>query len=234
MSNEFCAKCYLKNIDTCTINPHYYEFKNNVCEFKAGLCNPNFNKTLNLLCEYYIINNHRYIKKCCYKAIFPIFQHMGVFKEIFITSTLDFSNYVRIKLLEEYDFDINMRMMGINNFKIIYLGKEKKINPEFTSGHKDKMLIESLQSISFLRTMNDNAIDILKNELTKKDNLLKKSNNELFKTDRLNKRLVNLLTIYKYHELNNVQKYNYEDIKEKNKKLNSEFKRVAKLTKLNK
>ena len=47
-------------------------------------------------------------------------------------------------------------------------------------------------------------------------------------------RLVNILTIYKYHELNNVQKYNYEEIKEKNKKLNNEFKRVAKLMKLNK
>ena len=63
-------------------------------------------------------------------------------------------------------------------------------------------------------------LDIIKDDLSKKD--------------KLNKRLVNLLTIYKYHELNNVQKYNYEEIKNRNKKLNNEFKRVAKLMKLNK
>ena len=55
----------------------------------------------------------------------------------------------------------------------------------------------------------------------------------LNKKDKLNKRLINVLTIYKYHELNNVQKYDYNEIKQKNKKLNLEFKRVAKLMKLN-
>lgn len=252
-SNEYCYYCNIKNKnDTSIINSYYYEFKNNVCEFKAGLCNPNFNITLNLLCEYYIINNNRYIKKCCYNSIQPTFQHMGVFKEMFITSTLDFSNYVRIKLLEEYDFDINMRMMSTNSFKIIYSGKEKIINDKIIN---DNRLIEAMQTISFLREINDDAIDILKSKLFKKDKQIneltfkyekletdniylikecKKLNNELSKRDKLNKRLVNLLTIYKYHELNNVQKYDYQEIKEKNKKLNQEFKRVAKLMKLNK
>ena len=70
------------------------------------------------------------------------------------------------------------------------------------------------------------------NKINKLENKNKELSNELSKKNKLNKRLVNILTIYKYHELNNVQKYNYEEIKEKNKKLNSEFKRVAKLMKL--
>ena len=121
----------------------------------------------------------------------------------------------------------------------------------------DKILINALQTISFLREMNDDAIDILKMKLTKKEELIKKiqndhdklknKNNELeidnkvlicrleqqniklSKKDDLNKRLINILTIYKYHELNNVQKYNYNEIKQKNKQLNQEFKRIYKL-----
>lgn len=91
--------------------------------------------------------------------------------------------------------------------------------------HKDKMIIEILQHISFLREMNDVCINKLKHE----NNELKIKNNKIVK---LNKRLVNLLTIYKYHEFNEVEKYDYNEIKQKNKALNSEFKRVAKLMKL--
>ena len=90
---------------------------------------------------------------------------------------------------------------------------------------------------NIITELND-AIDILKNENNKlKDELENNKKfyvNELSKKDKLNKRLVNILTIYKYHELNNVQKYNYQEIKNRNKKLNSEFKRVAKLMKLDK
>lgn len=97
--------------------------------------------------------------------------------------------------------------------------------------------VQSQVLISMLKTDKNK----LKNKLNKKTNQilnlskkLNNLNNELSKKDKLNKRLVNLLTIYKYHELNNVQKYDYQEIKEKNKKLNQEFKRVAKLMKLNK
>lgn len=69
-----------------------------------------------------------------------------------------------------------------------------------------------------------------KNDLIKDE--LEETKKQSSKKDKLNKRLVNLLTIYKYHEFNNVEKYDYNSIKEKNKKLNSEFKRVAKLMKL--
>ena len=139
--------------------------------------------------------------------------------------------------------DINVNYCNkINNLEsklLEQINKNKELEKIFKnlgSCQKDKMIVEILQSISFLREMNDDAIDILKNENNKlKDELENNKKfyvNELSKKDKLNKRLVNLLTIYKYHELNNVQKYNYEEIKEKNKKLNSEFKRVAKLMKL--
>jgi hypothetical protein len=55
---------------------------------------------------------------------------------------------------------------------------------------------------------------------------------QLNKKDKLNKRLIDVLTIYKNHEFNIVEKYDYKSIKENNKKLNLEFKRVAKLMKL--
>jgi hypothetical protein len=101
----------------------------------------------------------------------------------------------------------------------------EKILKNFGSDQKDKMIIEILQSISFLREMNDDTIDKLKHENTE----LKV---KLNKKDKLNKRLINILKIYKYHEFNNVEKYDYNEIKQKNKTLNSEFKRVAKLMKL--
>ncbi len=61
---------------------------------------------------------------------------------------------------------------------------------------------------------------------------LRELKEKLVKKDNLNKRLVNLLTVYKYQEFNDVKKYDYLEIKQKNKALNTEFKRVAKLMKL--
>lgn len=128
--------------------------------------------------------------------------------------------------------DINENYCNkINNLEsklLEQINKNKELEKIFKnlgSCQKDKMIVEILQSISFLREMNDDAIDILKNE----NNKLK---DEISKKNKLNKRLINLITIYKYHEFNDVEKYDYNSIKEKNKKLNSEFKRVAKLMKL--
>ncbi len=59
------------------------------------------------------------------------------------------------------------------------------------------MIVEILQSISFLREMNDDAIDKLKDENKKlKDELYNNKKiyiDKLSKKDKLNKRLVNLL-----------------------------------------
>jgi hypothetical protein len=55
---------------------------------------------------------------------------------------------------------------------------------------------------------------------------------ELNKKDELNKRLINTLMLYRYSEFNNTITYDYEEIKKRNKTLNTEFKRVAKLMKL--
>ena len=73
--------------------------------------------------------------------------------------------------------------------------------------------------------MNDDTIDKLKHENTE----LKV---KLNKKDNLNKRMINILMLYKSNEFNIVEKYDYNEIKQKNKTLNSEFKRVAKLMKL--
>jgi hypothetical protein len=48
----------------------------------------------------------------------------------------------------------------------------------------------------------------------------------------LNKRLIDTLMLYRYKEFNNTTTYDYDEIKQKNKALNNEFKRVAKLIKL--
>ena len=71
----------------------------------------------------------------------------------------------------------------------------------------------------------DDIIIELKNEI----NILKE---ELNKKDMLNKRLIDTLMLYRYKEFNNTTTYDYNKIKQKNKALNAEFKRVAKLKKL--
>ncbi len=73
----------------------------------------------------------------------------------------------------------------------------EKIFKNLGSCQKDKMIVEILQSISFLREMNDDAIDKLKDENKKlKDELYNNKKiyiDKLSKKDKLNKRLVNLL-----------------------------------------
>jgi hypothetical protein len=57
-------------------------------------------------------------------------------------------------------------------------------------------------------------------------------NEKLNEKTILNKRLINILTTYRYNELHNIKIYNYEEIGQKNKKLNNEFLKIAKLMKL--
>ena len=110
-----------------------------------------------------------------------------------------------------------------NDFTLLNLIKSTNLND---NEYCNLQIINYQSDIEKIKQEYDNKI----NELKTKN---KELENELSKKDKLNKRLVNILPIYKYHELNDVQKYNYKEIKEKNKKLNSEFKRVAKLMKLN-
>lgn len=81
-----------------------------------------------------------------------------------------------------------------------------------------------MQKKNIIIELND-IIDKLKDE----NNKLKV---KLNKKDILNKRMINILICYKSNEFNIVEKYDYNAIKQKNKALNTEFKRVAKLMKL--
>lgn len=128
--NNKCSLCLNLEKNESINNDYFYSFKNNICDYKVIFQFSNYSQELNLLCDYYKKNNNIYIKKCCYDNIFPyIQQQMGQFKEIFITSTLDFSNYVQIKLLNEYCFEIHFGMgQTVNSLKINYLGNEKMIN----------------------------------------------------------------------------------------------------------
>jgi hypothetical protein len=105
--------------------------------------------------------------------------------------------------IELWDID-KLNKSSNNNFKLMMWGYP--INQQIIN--YDLQIINYQSDIEKIKPEYDNKI----NELETK---YKKLENELSKKDKLNKRLVNILTNYKYHELNNVQKYNYQDIKEK-------------------
>lgn len=110
----------------------------------------------------------------------------------------------------------------LNTIKSNLLNKENETND----------LKKILESFKYKLSESNKKLDKVNCEFIMLENINENINNKLEEHSKVNKRLVNLLTIYKYHEFNNVEKYNYNSIKEKNKKLNSEFKRVAKLMKL--
>lgn len=145
----------------------------------------------------------------------------------------ELEKYVRIRNKIYYGRASNSYKVGTNPYNDYTKNQLYELN---------KILVKSKENLEIELNKKDcemqNIIKELKSqykqELMEQADKLETINNELYKKDKLNKRLVNILTIYKYHELNNVKKYNYEEIKEKNKKLNNEFKIVAKLMKLNK
>lgn len=203
---EICkCKTKLNNISKEQQNSdgYIYTFTNLLCKFEYVLYSP-YNITLELLCDHYIINDRKYIKKCCYEKIifnikadllkFTINNELEDFEDIFNTDTLDISNYIEVIYNDDYKFFTYETKLLLNGQKInlpIYINDDNKLEKEF---------------------------DILKN----------KYNN----IHMLNQRLINTLKLYKYHEFNTIEKYDYEEIKQKNKKLNQEFKRIAKLMKL--
>lgn len=211
-------KCYYCNMpdNNYSFNNNYTMiFSNNSFRFEQGLCNPNFEMKLNINCDYYIINNNKYIKYCCYKSIVNVLP--TPIKEIFIDSTLDFSNYVRIKKLKEYNFDIATR---IHDLEINYFGKKLSLSI-------NKLELYETEKLKF-----DNKLNAKDNIITNFQNKIYKLEEELNKKDMLNKRLIDTLMLYRYKEFNNTTTYDYDEIKQKNKALNAEFKRVAKLMKL--
>ena len=183
-------------------NTYTYKFENELCKYEVGLANPNFNIKLDLLCDYYMINENIYINKCCYNSIIYHLQHIRAFNEIFITSTADFSNYIRIKLLNEYNFDIANRYCQSSYFEINYLGKKNILSDNKT----DEITIKLEEEKETYKIL----IDKLENE------------NKNYKKEIQYLKSINPKS----------PKYDYKSIKEKNKKLNNEFKRVAKLMKL--
>jgi DNA repair exonuclease SbcCD ATPase subunit len=174
-----------------------------------------------------------------YKNIVSLF-----YKEKIILLNKTFSNQ-NCKKNALSHFNISLKFKNI--FVIDLLPLEKRYNKLKEEYQIVSKLIDDLETErDDLETERDELFDKLskskklKNKLNKKNNQiinlskkLETVNKEINKKDKLNKRLVNVLTIYKYHEFNNVEKYDYNEIKQKNKALNTEFKRVAKLMKLN-
>lgn len=186
-----------------------------------------------LILEIFHMNNNYYISK---NFIHLLTYEKSCFMELYRHIDENLFSLPRRDLVKQNKIN-NSISINYNGFNLELLN----INELNNLSNKDFKLNINLIKLTNLNNYGVKIInyqtDIEKikqeynNKLETKNNKLL---NDLSKKDKLNKRLVNILTIYKYHELNNVQKYNYEEIKEKNKKLNSEFKRVVKLMKLNK
>ena len=179
-----------------------------------------------LIIEIFQINHNYYISK---SFINLLTYDKSCFMQLYRHIDENLFSLPRRDLLKQNKSILNDSIsINYNGFNIelwnINLKKLTNLN------EYDLQIINYQSDIEKIKQEYDNKINILENKNKELENKNKELSNDL---DKLNKRLVNILTIYKYHELNNVQKYNYEEIKEKNKKLNSEFKRVAKLMKLN-
>jgi DNA-binding ferritin-like protein (Dps family) len=169
------------------------------------------------------------LKMCCYHYYLHLTEEWGSIPlEIRYRNSLSYKNIVslfyneKIILLNKTFSNQNLKKNALSvfnlklKFKNIIITETQPVEKRYHSLQEEYKRVWKIRDD--LETENDlikDKLDIIKDELSKKD--------------KLNKRLVNLLTIYKYHEFNNVEKYDYQEIKEKNKKLNQEFKRVYKL-----
>jgi hypothetical protein len=173
------------------------------------------------------------LKMCCYHYYLHLTEQWGrIPLEIRLQRSLSYQNIVslfykeKIILLNKSFSNKYFKNNTIPQFNLRLKFENITVTETQSVENRYHSLQEEYQRVWKIRNDLEVKNDIIKDEL----DIIK---DKLFKKEKLNKRLINILTIYKYHELNNVQKYNYEEIKEKNKKLNSEFKRVAKLMKLN-
>ena len=176
-----------------------------------------------LIIEIFQINHNYYISK---SFINLLTYEKSCFMELYRHIDENLFSLPRRDLLKQNKLILNDTIsINYNGFNIELWNINLKKLTNLNEYEYDLQIINYQSDIEKIKHEYDNKINKLENKN-------KELSNELSKKNKLNKRLVNILTIYKYHELNNVQKYNYEEIKEKNKKLNSEFKRVAKLMKL--
>ena len=229
-----CIEKYLRINDTWNSIPFKIRYQY-ILDYKNAV-SINYDNNIISVHRSYNIKNHKQYHNINTHEQF-IFKNIFVIEEWLSIENMNCNlqkqcaevNYINKELKENNDILLS-QLKNIYKQSQISINKCKKIRSKLNK--KNNQII----NLSNKFKIEANNID-LKDELLKENMNLKckndKLNNDLSKKDKLNKRLTNLLTIYKYHELNNVQKYNYQDIKNRNKQLNQEFKRVAKLMKLN-
>lgn len=138
-------------------------------------------------------------------------------KKKFNIQTPEIFNFINNPKLSLHNQELRYVDFEIENLKSKLKQLQLMYNQVFNDREKINIEIENIE----LELENSyEEIEILENKIKKLENEYK--------------RLSDVLTVYKNDNLNNVKKYNYQEIKEKNKKLNQEFKRIAKLMKLNK
>jgi len=135
------------------------------------------------------------------------------------------SKFITISIEEivNYKFHSHIYCLNKQNKKVIIFAKDilsciKTLYFDNSDNDSDDNSDDDSDDSSYIITNFQNKINILTEELNKKD--------------ELNKRLINTLMLYRYKEFDNTITYDYNEIKQKNKALNNEFKRVAKLMKL--
>ena len=132
-----------------------------------------------------------------------------------------------INELNKYEIDIQKIIVPITNsyLTMYYFDIYSECNPIFgiyTQKANQYYFINYLRQKNVLKIIKPNlnkgldAYDLI-NQLVK---------NQDHYSNEMKKKIIT-------EEFNNIQKYNYEEIKQKNKQLNQEFKRIAKLMKLN-
>jgi hypothetical protein len=211
-------------------------------EFKTYLSNLNIETPI----KYFeIVNNDRYS---------TYYQYYLELDESFVEKLNKYDLHVSKIIIPVEDNYIQMICFQLTqNQGVTYGGEVMRANQSFIMSHlREKKILtlitpnckqgsngwDLMNEISrnqefYFNQMKKKSIIIELNDEIEK---LKYENNELKvklnKKDNLNKRMINILMLYKSNEFNIVEKYNYNEIKQKNKALNSEFKRVAKLMKL--
>lgn len=236
--NNKCNLCKLNKLINVHNSSSTLVIQTTLFKFSKSICNPFVHYNLDFLCDIYLIGKNKYIKKCCYNNIIAHLRQ-EIFNTIFVLTSLDFADYVRI-----IDFN-SFEQVDINRSKINYLGNEikfsvkklefyenEKIEFDNKLQNKDSIIFGLENKINNINKELNDEVQIKKHIITNLQNKINKLEEELNKKDMLNKRLIDTLMLYRYKEFNNTITYDYNEIKQKNKALNTEFKRVAKLMKL--
>jgi hypothetical protein len=209
-------------------------------------CTCRTNRTINSNTnEFTFYSYNNMFKVCCLRLYFQtlnVYNHNGY--------KCDFSCTYYYRLLNYQDFKYI-----VYNKEIILVHMNEKINDctYLNNTYKTIVKVKNIdidENLTFVNTYKyndmvkcktnyDNVVSVLINKNSdilyankNLENKINKLEEELNKKDMLNKRLIDTLMLYRYKEFNNTTTYDYDEIKQKNKALNNEFKRVAKLIKL--